>query len=124
MTFKELFGLTVVPLMMLSSIVAACAFKRLRDIFFILLVFLAPMIERVDVNFVSREWYRGTSRGFEVSMLDIISASLLVSSILVPRRGESRAYWPASFGWMLVFFCYAAFNVAICEPKLFALFEL
>ena len=124
MPTKLLFGWVVVPAMALAGIVLACAFKRVRDLFFVLLVFLTPLIERVDVNFVSREWYRGTSRGFEFSVLEIFSISLLISSILAPRRGEARAYWPASLGLMLLFFCYAAFNVAISDPKIYGLFEL
>jgi hypothetical protein len=73
---------------------------------------------------VSREWYRGTSRGFEISVLDILALSLLVSSVLVHRREDSRGFWPASFGLMLLFFVYACFNVAISQPQLFGMFEL
>ncbi len=124
MTYKELFGLTVVPLVMLAGIIAACASKRVRDVFFVLLVFLAPMIEHLDVNFVSHEWYRGTSRGFEVSLLDVFAVGLLVSSLLVPRRGESRGFWPVSLGIMLLFFAYACFNVAVSEPQIFGCFGL
>jgi O-Antigen ligase len=124
MDFKTLFGLTVVPAAIVSGILMACISRRVRDVFFVALVFLSPMIERVDVNFVSREWYRGTSRGFEFSILDIMSISLLVSAVLFPRRGESRGYWPASLGLMLLFFLYACGNVAACDPKLFGLFEL
>src|SRR5438045_95174 len=124
MPTKVLFGWTLLPAAALTGIVLACAFKRVRDLFFVLLVFLAPLIERVDVNFVSREWYRGTSRGFEVSVLDILSLSLLVSAIAAPRRGESRAYWPASLGLMVIFFFYACFNVAVSDPQLYGYFEL
>src|SRR5882724_984425 len=124
MPTKVLFGWTLLPAAALTGIVLACVFKRVRDLFFILLVFLAPLIERVDVNFVSREWYRGTSRGFEFSVIEILSLSLLVSSILVPRRGESHAYWPASLGFMVLFFSYAAVNVAISDPQIYGLFEL
>jgi hypothetical protein len=124
MAFKTLFGLTVVPAAILGGSLMACVSRRVRDVFFVLLVFLSPMIERVDVNFVSREWYRGTSRGFEFSILDILSISLLVSAVLFPPRGESRGYWPASLGLMILFFLYACGNVAACNPKLFGLFEL
>jgi hypothetical protein len=124
MGFKALFGLTVVPAAILGASIVACMSRRVRDVFFVLLVFLSPMIERVDVNFVSREWYRGTSRGFEFSILDILSISLLVSAVLCPRNGESRWYWPASLGLMVLFFLYACGNVAACDPKLFGLFEL
>jgi hypothetical protein len=89
-----------------------------------MLVFLAPMIERLDLNFDSHEWYRGTSRGFEFSVLDILAISLFASSVLAPRRGESRGYWPASFGWMLCYLIYAAFTVAMADPQIFGLFEL
>src|ERR1044072_5217014 len=121
---KTLFGWTVIPAAFLGSTVVACLSKRIRDLFFIILVSLSPLIERLDLNYVSREWYRGTSRGFEISLLDILAIGLLVRGILLPRRGESRGYWPASFAMMLLFFVYACFNVAISEPKLFALFEL
>ncbi len=124
MDFKTLFGLTVVPAAIFGGIVIACMSHRARDLFFVLLVFLSPMIERLDVNFVSREWYRGTSRGFEFSLLDILSISLLVSAVLFPRRGESRGFWPASLGLMILLFLYACGNVAASEPHLVGLFEV
>jgi len=124
MSIKALLGFTVIPAAILGGLVAACLSKRIRDLFFMLLVFLSPMIERLDVNFFSHEWYRGTSRGFEVSLLDVLALSLLGSSVLAPRRGESRGYWPASLGLMLLFFLYSCANVAISDPQLFGLFEL
>lgn len=124
MDFKTLFGLTVVPAAILGGCVAACLSSRMRDLFFLLLVFFSPMIERIDVNFVSREWYRGTSRGFEFSILDILAISLLVSAVLFPRRGEARGYWPPSLGLMTLFLFYSCGNVAALEPKLFGCFEL
>jgi hypothetical protein len=125
MDVKTLFGLTVIPAGFLAGIVAACLSRRIRDLFFVMLVSLSPLIERLDLNYVSREWYRGTSRGFEISILDILAVSLLVSSLLTSRRDEQpRVYWPASLGLMILYFLYACFNVAISEPKLFSLFEL
>lgn len=107
-----------------GGVLLACLSKRIRDLFFVLIIPAAAVTEYIDVNFVSRDWYRGTTCGFEVSMVDVLSVSLLVSSILVPRRGEKRSYWPASLGFMLMFFAYACFSVAISEPKLWGLFEL
>ncbi len=121
---KNLIGLTLLAIGMVGGAGAACISKRLRDVFFCMMVFLAPLTERVDINFVSRDWYRGTTRGFEVSLVDILAFSLVVSALLVPRRGQSRGYWPASLGFMLLLFFYACFNVAIADPKLFGAFEL
>ncbi|HLH56511.1 MAG TPA: O-antigen ligase family protein [Verrucomicrobiae bacterium] len=124
MDVKTLFGLTVIPAAFLGGILLACFSSRIRDLFFFLLVVTSPLIERLDLNYVSREWYRGTSRGFEIAIPDIFALSLLVSAILVPRHGQSRGFWPPSLGFFLLFLSYAAANVLISEPQLFGLFEL
>jgi hypothetical protein len=124
MDIRVLFGLTVFPAAIFGCTVLACMSRRIRDVYFVALIFFSPLIERMDVNYVSREWYRGTSRGFQFSPLDALMIGLLVSAILAPRRGESRGYWPASLGLMLVFLFYICFNLVITEPRLFGLFEL
>jgi hypothetical protein len=98
--------------------------QRIRDVFFFLVVTLSAVTEYIDVNFVSRDWYRGTTCGFEVSFVDVLSLSLLASAILRPRPGEKRWFWPASLGLMLIYFLYASFCVGMADPKLFGLFEL
>ena len=83
------------------------------------------MIELLDVNFVSREWYRGTSRGFEFSILDILVNQPAGQLGVCFRGAANRAwYWPASLGLMILLFLYACGNVAANDPKLFGLFEL
>jgi hypothetical protein len=124
MDTKTLFGLTVIPIAFLGGILAAGISGRIRDLFFVMLVFLSPLIERLDLNYISREWYRGTSRGFEICIPDIFAVSLLVAMLFVPRKDGPRIFWPASLGLMLLMLFYACFNVAISEPKLFSLFEL
>jgi hypothetical protein len=122
--YKNLIGLTVLPMVILAGIAANCLSRRLRDLFFFLLVVLTPMTQRLDVNFVSREWYRGTTRGFEFSLMDILSMSVFFSMLLRPHRGQSRWYWPAGLGFMFFFFLYACFSVTVSDPQLFGLFEL
>jgi hypothetical protein len=124
MDTKTLFGLTVIPAALFGGILLACVSGKIRDLFFLMLVFLSPLIERFDINYVSREWYRGTSRGFEICVPDILAVSLLVAMLFVPRKDGPRVFWPASLGLMLLMLLYACFNVAISDPKLFSLFEL
>lgn len=124
MDFKALFGFTVVPGALIGGTLLGCLSRRVRDFYFLLLIFLSPVIERVDVNFVSREWYRGSSRGFEVSIPGICAACLLFSSLIRPAPGVRRAYWAPGLGLMLLFFLYTAGNVAISDPLLFGAFEL
>src|SRR5947209_2373082 len=121
---KNFIGLSLAFIGIFGGTVATCFSKRLRDLFFIGMIVLAPMTEHVDINFVSRDFYRGTTRGFEFSLVDILSLSLLFSALLAPRRGQSRGFWPASFGLLLIYFLYACFNVALADPRLFGLFEL
>src|SRR5262245_24150892 len=93
---------------------------RLRDACAFLLVFGTTGTDLLDINFLSREWYRGTTRGIELSWLDLIWIPLLLS---LPRKEQRRA-WPPAFGPMLVFFVYNALVVACSEPMLFGIFEL
>jgi hypothetical protein len=122
---KDFIGLILAVIGTGTGVLVLTFWKRARDFAFLAMLLLAPMTEDYDINFVSRDFYRGTTRGFEFSLVDIISISLLVSAVLAPRReGQSRFFWPASFGMMLVFFLYACFNVAIADPRLFGYFEL
>jgi hypothetical protein len=124
MDTKTLFGLTVVPLAILGGIIAATASRRLRDLFFFLLVLFAINIQHMDVNFMSREWYRGTTRGFEFSCLDPLAIGIFFGCLLRPPPGQRRFYWPASLGLMLLFFLYAGVSVVISDPQLWGVFEL
>jgi hypothetical protein len=121
---KDFLALVLLLACASGGLLVACLSSRARDLLFVMLVFLSVVTERVDVNFVSRDWYRGSTRGFEVSLVDVISLCLLLSTVLVPRPGQRRFFWPASFGFMLLFFAYASFCTVIAEPKLFPLFEL
>ncbi len=107
-----------------GGVLLGCLSHRVRDGLFFLMVTMSAVTENWDVNFMSREWYRGTTCGFEVSIVDVFAISLLVSAILVPRRGEKRWFWPASLGLMLIYFLFTSFCVAISDPKIFGLFAL
>jgi hypothetical protein len=116
MDTKSLFGITVVPMAILGGIIAATASRRIRDLFFFLLVLFAINIQHMDVNFMSREWYRGTTRGFEFSCLDPLAIGVFFGCLFRPQLGQRRLYWPASLGLMLLFFLYGCFSVVISDP--------
>jgi hypothetical protein len=121
---KDLIAAALLLMALFGGVVATSWSKRIRDLVFVGMILLAPMTERYDVNFLSRDFYRGTTRGIEVSLVDVLSLSLLISSILAPRRSHSRLFWPASFGFILLFFGYACVNVGMADPRLFGYFEL
>jgi hypothetical protein len=92
----------------------------LRDACAFLLVIGTTRTDFLDINFLSREWYRGTTRGVEFSWLDLLWILLLVS---LPANDVPRRRLP-TLSTMLVFFSYNALVVAFSEPTLFGIFEL
>jgi hypothetical protein len=98
--------------------------SRARDWVFFVLVAWTVFGHHTHINFISREWYRGTTRGFEFTPLDILAVALLCALLLRPRRGQQRWYWLGGLLPMLVYAAYGTLSLLFAEPKLFALFEL
>lgn len=125
METNHLIGLDLIIAGLFIGVLFACFSARGRDAAFMLIILGAVYIDRMSVHFVSREWYRGTSRGFEFSLVDIVAVSLLAGLLLVRRSAQSlRLFWPASLALMLVFFLWSCVSVMISEPKLFGAYEL
>jgi len=94
-----------------------------RDACAFLLVLGTTRADLLGIHFYSREWYRGTTRGFEVCWLDFLWFFLWVDEYR-RRRPEDRTPLPPSTWATFVFLAYNALNVALSEPQLFGLFEL
>jgi len=117
-------ALVLIPIATIAGAVAASWSQRVRDVFFFAMVSLAVIAEKMDVNFFSASWYRGTTRGVQVSLVEILAFALLYGCWMGRRGGERRPFWPGSLGLMLLFAFYAGISVLVSEPKLFGVFEL
>jgi O-antigen ligase len=113
------------------GILLASQWRRFHDFIFMFLVFGTCMPAGLfgfptDINFLSREWYRGSTRGIEISYLDLLAVVLLVSSIAVRQKeGRKLFIWPPTYTLLVIFFGWCALNVAVfSDPKIFGLFEL
>ncbi len=107
------------------GLVASTLVQWVRDVAFFALAAGAVLTNRMDVNMFSQEWYRGTTRGVEVTALDGIALCLVVASVLVPRyKTLPRIYWPGALGFMLLYAAYGLGSVLTSEPKMFGAFEL
>ncbi|MCL4176678.1 MAG: O-antigen ligase family protein [Verrucomicrobia bacterium] len=124
METKDLIALAMLLVAIPAGVLVATFSQRARDAAFFLMVAGTVITDRLDVNVLSHYWYRGTSRGLEISFVDLLAISVFAGSVLLPRPGNSRFYWPASFGLMLVFFVYACFSVMFSTPKIYGVFEL
>src|SRR5579859_6284422 len=124
MATKDIIGLALLLFAIPASVLVCCVSQRARDVAFCLMIALAAIAFKVDMNFFSHFWYRGTTRGFEYSVVDVLAAGVLAGSVLFPRPGEKRWFWPAGLGLMLLYFAYVCGNVACADPKIYGLFEL
>src|SRR5690348_10941083 len=123
MEFKDLMGLGIFA-MLVPACIIACLSWRIRDVAFFLMIALSAIVFKLSINFDSHFWYRGTTRGFEFSAVDVLAIGVLFGSLLRPRPGEKRWFWPASLALMLIFFMFACINVGYSSPIIFGLFEL
>ena len=98
--------------------------RRIRDVLFFSMVSLSIFSERMEVNFFSEAWYRGTTRGLQVTLVEMIAFGLLFGCWVGNRGPERRPFWPGSLGLMLLYFACAGVSVIACDPKLFGVFEL
>lgn len=129
MKLEHAIALIAIPLLTLAATIVATWFQRARDVFFVGMVTLAVFAERTDVNFFSQAWYRGTTRGIQVTLLEILALAVLIGCWLGPNgdarvRDERRWFWPASLGVMLLYLLYAVISVVVSEPRIYGAFEL
>lgn len=90
----------------------ATLFKWAERLLVIGIVFSTAYL--VDINFVSMEWYRGDTRGFEIGITDWMTVSLLIVMLASPRWQNRRFVFAApNMNLMLVYF-------ALCGISVFA----
>src|SRR3984957_17292076 len=124
MTPMHMLALVLIPCATAVGAAAASWSPRVRDIIFFAMVSLAVFSERMDVNFFSEAWYRGTTRGLQITLVEMLAFGLLVGCWVGRRGPERRLYWPGSLGVMLLYFAYAGVSGAVSEPKIYGAFEL
>jgi len=121
---KDMVAMLVLPFAVIGLSFLLSLFPRLRDPVFFLMVGGAVVSDKLDINILSSEWYRGTTRGFELSFVDILAWALIVTTVLTPMRHQRRFYLPGSFCFMVLYLGVAIFSVATSQPKLFGMFEV
>jgi len=124
MKFSHAIALVLIPLLTFAGAVAATWSQRVRDVFFFFMVCFAVLAERMDVNFFSQAWYRGTTRGIQVTLLVIVAFGLLVGCLLGRGTEKPRWFWPASLGLLLLYLVYAVVSVVVSTPRIFGAYEL
>lgn len=103
--------------------------RRMLDLVFFVLVFGTCMPEtffgvQAEINFFSKEWYRGSTRGLEFSYLDLLGYILLFASLKTRKKEGIPFFWLPGLVPMLVFLGWCVVTVAaFSDPKIFGVFE-
>lgn len=124
MEAKDLVAASLLLLATCGGVLVSCISQYARSVLFILLLVGAVFVERLNVEFASLYWYRGSTRGFEATLLDALAISVLIGSLLAPRTQLPRWYWPAGVGMMVLYALYAAGSVITADPAITGMFEL
>ena len=120
----HMLALVLIPFVTITGAFAATWSQRVRDVIFFAMVSLAIFSERMDVNFFSEAWYRGTTRGVQITLVEILAFDLLFGCWAGRRGPDRRIFWPGSLGLILLYFVYAGLTVVALEPKIYGAFEL
>lgn len=128
----------VVPI----GVLYAASSRFVREAVFVALIVSTSAPFLADINILGRNWYRGTTRGIEISYVDAFSIILLASTILTRRQDSWRhpaaagvlpngqpldvrgVFWPVAFMPMVLYFAWASVTVLISYPHIFGIFEL
>lgn len=90
--------------------------------------FLLSPLYWIDINFFSHEWYRGSTRGFEFSVSDLLlislSASLILRQKVFDKKDKSIIWFPKGSLPIFLFLILANLSLLQAEVKIFGLFEL
>lgn len=121
---KDLIGLLLLFLGTVGTTAVLLIWPQLRLAVFFLMAAGVAATSWFDLNIYSAYWYRGTSRGFEVTLFDVLALGLLFSSIISPRPDQPRWYWPASLGLMVIFLGYCVTTTLMATPVVFGLYEI
>ena len=102
------------------GVILAKKFKHIEKLFWFLLLFFTAKTE--DINFFSMETYRGTSRGFEIGLVDI--TAIILFFIAYSRREKYPIKLPPASIIYFIYFFFSLVSIINSEVYLYSFFEL
>lgn len=87
-------------------------------------IFFFLIVHDLSINLISFEWYRGSSRGMEVILADLIAWALLIH-VLTHSPKQFRRKWFSAEGWTLLLYAVAGVvSLALAVVPIYAWFGL
>lgn len=120
-TLKGVFVLFFILLGIPAGVLICRFIKKGEYIFMGIMIFSTAKL--VDLNLVSYEWYRGTSRGFQFALNDL-AAWILLAWILITAKQRKIIWIPKGAALYSLYFIFSAISMINAPKPLFSLFEL
>ena len=104
--------------------------RRVYEFALVLFGFGPAVSEQVlhgNITLFMIRWYRGTTRGFEISWFDFLGVTLLLATLwraALARPSPRILFWPPGLAFLLALFTWAALSVWTSYPQVYGVFEL
>lgn len=126
METKHYIAIVVLIALGCGTILVTTFSQKLRDYIFFVMSWGAVLGETgpFDVNFLGQYWYRGTSRGISISVIDVLAFGILVGTLFAPRYPRRPWFIPAGVLVYLLYFGYCIVSMVQAQEPMFAVWEL
>jgi hypothetical protein len=102
------------------GVIFAKRFIYIEKFFWFLLLFFTARTE--DINFISMETYRGTSRGFEIGLVDI--TAIILFFLIYSRKDKYPITLPPASYIYFLYFTFSFFSIMNSDVYVYSFFEL
>lgn len=102
------------------GVIFAKRFIYIEKFFWFLLLFFTAKTE--DINFISMETYRGTSRGFEIGLVDI--TAIILFFVIYSRKDKYPISLPPASYIYFLYFTFSFISIMNSDVYVYSFFEL
>lgn len=102
------------------GVIFAKRFIYIEKFFWFLLLFFTARTE--DINFISMETYRGTSRGFEIGLVDI--TAIILFFLIYSRKDKYPITLPPASYIYFLYFTFSFISIMNSDVYVYSFFEL
>jgi len=118
--FKYIIFFAVIIIGIPIGVAIAKRNPRVEKFFWFLLLFFTAKTE--DINFFSMETYRGTSKGFEIGLVDI--TAMIIFFLILSRRDKNPIQIPTGSFLYLLYFLFSCISIINSDVYIYSFFEL
>ncbi|MBF0408486.1 MAG: O-antigen ligase family protein [Candidatus Riflebacteria bacterium] len=98
------------------------SFSFFRQLLMAALVASTALGQKIRINFVSYELYRGPDRGFEFAATDLIGLAIIL--VILIRSRSKISWFPSNITWIFLFYLSSFFSVINAPEPLFFGFSI